>query len=123
VEYARAGHTSLLIRSPDRHVEMLLPDGPALGLLPAEAEPRYDTFTFSLEPGTSLLLYTDGITEALEGDSEEEFGTDRLIDVWNAQNGDDSRAMANTIFDEVDKFTHGEQPSDDRTLLMLHRPT
>ncbi len=123
VEYARAGHTSLLIRSPDKHVEVLSPQGPALGLLPPVSEPRFDTFTFSLEPGMSLMLYTDGITEALEhGDDDEEFGTDRLIAVWNEQEESDPIKSGNAILEAVDSFTSGAEPSDDRTLLILHRP-
>ena len=121
VEYARAGHTSLLIRYPDKHVEVLSPHGPALGLLPPAAEPRFDTFTFSLEEGMSLMLYTDGITEALEnGTEDEEFGTSRLISTWNEQDGGPVEA-GDAILTAVDDFTGGTEPSDDRTLLILHR--
>ncbi len=120
VEYARAGHTSLLMRHPAGHVEAISPEGPALGLLPDEIGPQYDTFTFTWEPGASLLLYTDGLTEALN-DEEEEFGIDRLVHAWNQQNGDPVAATEG-IFKHLEDFS-GDQPRlDDQTLMVLKRP-
>ena len=120
VEYARAGHTSLLIRNPVGQVEMISPDGPALGLLPEEIEPDYDTFAFTWEPGMSLMLFTDGITEAYNSDNTE-FGMDRLLDAWNEQNGDPTAAAAG-IFSRVSDFAGDEPQADDQTIMVLHRP-
>ncbi|OVE81520.1 hypothetical protein BVY04_03005, partial [bacterium M21] len=120
IEYARAGHTSLLMRAPDGHVEVISPDGPALGLLPDEIEPEYDTFAFSWLPGMSLMVYTDGITEALNLEGEE-FGTDRLIESWVEQ-PTTPLAASQGILRAVHSFGGGEIQEDDQTLMLLHRP-
>ncbi|OVE77834.1 hypothetical protein BVX99_01595, partial [bacterium F16] len=123
VEYARAGHTPMLIRSHDNHVEVISPKGPALGLLPPEVNPRFDTFTFSLLPGSSLMLFTDGLTEALDQKThEDEFGVNQLIQAWNDSEASSPVGEAQHILSAVDIFTGGDDPSDDRTLLILHRP-
>ncbi len=120
IEYARAGHTSLLLRYPDGHVEIISPEGPALGLLPAQLEPSFDTFSFSLLPGMSLMLYTDGITEALNADGEE-FGIERLLNNWQ-NHSTNPMAVTNKILRSVSEFTQGEAQYDDQTLMLLHRP-
>ncbi len=120
VEYARAGHCALLIRSPDGNVEVILPDGPALGLLPEEIGIQYDTFAFSWQPGVSLMLFTDGITEAADQDGEI-FGLHRLIDTWKTQELDPAVATGG-ILGRVKDFTGNHPQEDDQTLMILHRP-
>lgn len=120
VEYARAGHTPFLIRPASKNIEVISPDGPALGLLPPELSPQYDTFSFSWLPGTTLMLFTDGITEALSED-EEEYGIERLIESWNSYDTD-PRAAIDGILEDVYKFAPGELQYDDQTLIILHRP-
>ena len=75
VEFASAGHNPALVyRVASRRVEALNASGVALGVF--EAAP-YQPKSASLNPGDVLVLYTDGITEAINGD-EEEFGDARL---------------------------------------------
>lgn len=118
IEYARAGHTELLIRTPRGQVQIITPDGPALGILPNDMGLSYDTFYFSWEPGTSLLLFSDGITEAAN-DADEEFGLDRLIEKWQSLDTDDPITITSRILKEVDDFTYPCVQRDDQTLVVL----
>ena len=119
-EYARAGHTELLTRMPDGSTRIIKPKGPALGLLPEEFEPRFDTLSFAFEPGTSILLFSDGITEALN-EAGEEYGLDRLYKIWNG-NDLPPEQMGALILDEIKEFTGEEPQADDQTLLLVARP-
>jgi len=114
-----AGHPALLLRLPDGHLRAITPEGPALGLLPDELAPNFDTFAFCFHPGTSLLLFTDGITEALNSNGEE-FGLERLKQLW----GDRSLVPENAgefIIRKVRDFA-GEVPqADDQTMAIVIR--
>ena len=77
---ARAGHDApLFYHAKDEMVEKLNPKGMAVGIDSGEVFDRFCTdFPFRFESGDCLLLYTDGITEALNADGLE-FGMERLI--------------------------------------------
>jgi serine phosphatase RsbU (regulator of sigma subunit) len=119
IEYARAGHTEMLMRTPRGDFRVVAPEGPALGLLPPEMCPQFDTFSFSWLPGASILLFTDGISEALNPEKEE-FGLDRLITTWREQPFDPTIA-AKGVIQAVRSFTRGAPQSDDQTLVVLTR--
>lgn len=117
VEYARAGHTELLVRSATGEVSVVYPDGPALGLLPHEVAADFDIYSFSWQPDSSLLLFTDGITEALN-DEQEEFGLERLVNAWGVQDIS-PEAAADGILEKVKEFTGATPQEDDQTLVVL----
>ncbi len=78
--WARAGHETLLWAHPDHTVEMLSPDGFALGIIGApEFSDLLEVETIQMEPGDRLLMFTDGLTEAMNS-SGEEFGMDRVLE-------------------------------------------
>lgn len=119
IEYARAGHTSLVI-FVRQHLRSIYPDGPALGLLPDEIT-DFDTICLEFQPGMELLLYTDGISEALN-DRDEEFGTDRICEVYKASclEQDTPEKTIETIVNAVASFTgDAVEPSDDRTMVII----
>ncbi len=119
-EYARAGHTELLVRFEAGNTRIIKPSGPALGLLPDEFNPRFDTLSFAFPPGTSLMLFSDGITEALN-EAGEEFGLERLYKIWR-ENDLPPEQMGALVLDAVKDFI-GEAPqADDQTLLLVARP-
>jgi serine phosphatase RsbU (regulator of sigma subunit) len=119
VEYARAGHTELLVRQPRGQIQVICPDGDALGMLPDEMGLEFDTYSFVWRPGTSLLLFTDGISEALNAE-DEEYGLTRLITHWQRQDLD-PRAAAEGIFKELAFFTGDCPQGDDQTIVILSR--
>ncbi|MCJ8329280.1 MAG: SpoIIE family protein phosphatase [Lentisphaeria bacterium] len=119
VDYARAGHTELLIQSPTGDIQIISPDGPALGLLPNELS-NYDTFSFKWQPGASIMMFSDGLTEALDED-DDELGLEGLLELWKAMDRSPEKAT-HGILAEVKNFAGDRQQEDDQTLIILHRP-
>ena len=78
--WSRAGHETLLFAHSDHTVEMLSPEGFPLGIIGA---PEFSDFleieTIQMKPGDRLLMFTDGLTEAMNS-SGEEFGMDRVLE-------------------------------------------
>ena len=101
-------------------VQVISPEGAALGLLPPDLDPQFDTFSFSWLPGMSILMFTDGITEALSP-GEEEFGLHRLVEAWKQQDADPIAATEGLLL-EVHEFTESNILSDDQTIVVLNRP-
>ena len=116
MEYARAGHTELIyfIRN---HIRRLFPDGTGLGILPDEFS-TFDTICVQMPPGVSLLLYSDGITEALDF-SGEEFGVDRLADEFETRCN--ATMSAEEVLDGLMDVVNDFEPEqhDDRTAIMI----
>ena len=116
MEYARAGHTELIyfVRN---HLRRLFPDGTGLGILPDEFA-TFDTICVQMRPGMSLLLYSDGITEALDF-SGEEFGVDKLADEFemrcNARMSGEE--VLDGLMDVVSEFE--PEQHDDRTAILI----
>ena len=78
--WARAGHETLLLAHPDHTVEMLSPEGFALGIIGApEFSDLLEVETIELHAGDRVLMFTDGLTEAMNS-SGEEFGMDRVLE-------------------------------------------
>ena len=78
--WARAGHETLLWAHPDHTVEMLSPDGFALGIIGApEFSDLLEVQTIEMHSGDRLLMFTDGLTEAMNS-AGEEFGMDRVLE-------------------------------------------
>jgi sigma-B regulation protein RsbU (phosphoserine phosphatase) len=119
-EYARAGHTELLLRLESGKFRVVKPKGAAIGLLPDEFDIGFDTIAFSFTPGTSLLVFTDGITEALD-ENGTEFGLDRLMQIWTRQELPAAEA-GEAIFTAVKEFAGNAPQADDQTVLVITRP-
>ena len=78
--WARAGHEAIILAHPDHTVEMLSPDGFALGIIGApEFADLLEVETVQMQSGDRLLIFTDGLTEAMNADNEE-FGMDRVLE-------------------------------------------
>jgi sigma-B regulation protein RsbU (phosphoserine phosphatase) len=94
-----------------------MPTGMPLGLMP---EAVYSSSETSLEVGDSLVLYTDGITEAANPE-QEEFGRERLVEVCENHRSEPPKDLAISIEKVVDAFVDGVPYHDDRTLVILRR--
>ena len=117
LRYASAGHDpTILVRNGD-DIDLLMPTGMPLGLMP---EAQYTSAEASLEVNQSLVLYTDGITEAANPE-QEEFGRQRLIDVCQAHHSKAPKDLSFAIHAAVEEFVEGVPYHDDRTLVILRR--
>ncbi len=121
LHYVSAGHEAPLhVSASSGDVRELPIHGTALGVL---EDARLQQFEAQLEPGDTLVLYTDGITEGLSAEGEM-FGRDRLRAALVAAQGRSAEAVKQEVLDRHARFTHGTAPSDDVTLLVLcRRPT
>ena len=87
--------------------------GPPLGLF---EDVEYAQTKVTLRPGDILVLYTDGVTEAMDSESKQ-FGLEKLHEVLTQCNLGAS-AMRDAILEALDRFTDSNAALDDRTLLV-----
>ncbi len=114
--YANGGHNSPLIVNADGNSTLLpLTGGIALGMIP---DIQYQHNTVTLAPGDTVVLYTDGVTEAMN-DKQEEFGVERLHEVFVAAPQGDAREANLAVFQAVKAFVGDTPQSDDITCLAL----
>src|SRR5215831_10535582 len=118
-EYALAGHDPpKIVRARERRVEHLpLAGGPPLGPFPTF---RYEGAAGGLEPGDTLVLHTDGLTEAF-GPGQELFGPSRIDEVLAGAAGESVDGMRERMLTRVEAHRSGLAPSDDLTLILLRR--
>ena len=110
--YASAGHLPTML-ARDGGVELLEPTGPLLGPMAGE----WSTETVQLTPGSVMVAYTDGVTEA-RGPDDEEFGEERLRAVVAARAGEHPSRVIGTCMDTIHDFLEGP-PRDDLTLVAV----
>ena len=116
--YASGGHDAPLLVHPDGSSELLpLTGGIALGIV---SDLAYGQNSVVLDHGDTLVLYTDGVTEAMNGEGEQ-FGIERLHKVFSDRAPKDANEAAHKIFEAVNTFADGAAQSDDITCLTLRR--
>ena len=116
--YSNGGHDApMLVRSDGTTTLLPLTGGVALGIAPDQ---KFLSRTVQLEPGDTVVFYTDGVTEAMNGDGEQ-FGLRRMSDVFAASPPRNSEQAAQAMFDAVKAFVGDTPQSDDITCLALHR--
>ena len=115
LEYIHAGHPSpLLLRRGE--VSELYEDGSLPVGLSAQAE--YTAATLRLEHGDTLVLFSDGISEAQDPDREL-FGFPRLSEVLANRQDASLESLKKIVLDAIDVFCRGESQADDMTLLLV----
>jgi sigma-B regulation protein RsbU (phosphoserine phosphatase) len=123
--YARAGHTPLIYRSDggagDPKVEILTPDGMVLGLRIDGGEiftRLLREATLHLHRGDVLMLFTDGITEAMNAESDL-FGEERLAKLVGEHGHLPAEELRERILRDIDAFVAGAPQHDDMTMILL----
>src|ERR1700692_2654568 len=115
LEYINAGHPSpFLIRrgvAEDVFTEGSYP----VGLVP---EAEYTAVCLKLEPGDTLVLFSDGVTEAMDP-AEQLFGVPRLKDVLTGHMETPLEKLQTIVLESVENFAHGASQADDLTLLLV----
>jgi phosphoserine phosphatase RsbU/P len=77
-------------------------------------------FALSLEKNDCLLLYTDGVTEALNANGDE-FGPERMIESVRASAPNGAPAMITHLIDELRNFVGAQPQNDDITLIAIRK--
>ena len=116
LEYVSGGHNPGLLLAAGE-VRELMPTGPIVGLV---AEASYTSRRVDLAPGSTLLLYTDGVTE-LMAPSREEFGVERLLAVAREHVESSAKQLLRAIGNEMTAFNRGERFDDDSTAVVVRR--
>ncbi len=117
LRYANAGHERPLLFSRGGAIDALDTGGLVLGVLPGVAFPEASV---ELQSGDLLLLYSDGITEAVDGE-DREFGVQPLYQVIASHPEATAAEMLDHIMEAVETHAGGAPPSDDRTLVVIRR--
>jgi len=118
--FCRAGHCPVLMATPDKDgCKLLEPKGLGVGL---DSGPLFEKslqqLNMPLKTGYVYLLYTDGLTEA-RNRTGEEFGEDRLTNVFTAVKNLSAHEIKKRIIHEVYTFFDGENATDDMTFLII----
>lgn len=118
ITFTNAGHNPPYILKANGTVEALqAPCNLVLGAVPGVP---FTCNTLELEPGDTLFMYTDGVTEA-ENKNHDQFGESRLEEALAECKGTDSKHIVDTVNAKVKEFINGAAQSDDITQLVIRR--
>jgi len=112
---ANAGHMHPVKKTQNTSAELIVDGALALGLM---EDIEYPDVTHTLDPQTSLLMYTDGISEAFNP-AGEQYEEQRLL-TFVAQSKDlSANALGSSSLTDVEKFVDNAEQSDDITLMVI----
>jgi serine phosphatase RsbU (regulator of sigma subunit)/transcriptional regulator with GAF, ATPase, and Fis domain len=115
--YANGGHNPPLLIEPERPARRLTEHGMVLGV---SREMAYQTRNLTIPPGALLVLYTDGVTEAMDSGGQF-FGLHRLENLVLASTEGPAQKVADAIAERVSEFCAEPDLSDDLTAVVLRR--
>jgi sigma-B regulation protein RsbU (phosphoserine phosphatase) len=116
ITIANGGHNPPLLCPAGREFEYIqLPRGLVVGAMP---DTRYESRTYNLKPHDTLVMYTDGVTEAMDRDSRL-YSEPRLLGCLNTLRDKSVADIIHGIKADVDIFVQGTPQSDDITMVVL----
>lgn len=116
--YANAGHNRpYILRGSRLEIEQLPKGGMAMGVL---EHIQIEDVMLQLDPGDTLLLYTDGVTESFSPGGET-FGEARLLKFLQENIHLSAKELLDGLEANLTQFRAGEPPSDDITIVAIHR--
>jgi sigma-B regulation protein RsbU (phosphoserine phosphatase) len=114
--YTNGGHNPpLVLHRNGRAAYLVLESGMALGL---SSDAEYTVNSLVLNPGDTIVMYTDGVTEAFNPDGEM-FEEDRLMHTVMSLEAFPVKDMVEGIISTVSSFSDGISQSDDITILAV----
>jgi sigma-B regulation protein RsbU (phosphoserine phosphatase) len=118
VTYCNAGHNPPYILKANGEVQELpMAKDPMVGAISCI---DYHEETLQLEKGDVLMMFTDGVTEAMNV-SFDEYGEERLVSILKKSTGNNCQEIINVVRADVSAFTEGAEQSDDITMLTIKR--
>src|ERR1043166_1805500 len=115
MEFINAGHPSPILIRKDRVEEAFTEGSYPVGLVP---DAEYTAACLKLEPEDTLVLFSDGVTEAMDPD-DQLFGVPRLREVLGGKTGIQLEELQKSVLEAVENFTRGARQADDLTLLLV----
>jgi sigma-B regulation protein RsbU (phosphoserine phosphatase) len=116
--YVGAGHNAPVLRRADGRIERLTEGGPPLGIPVADVPASYACTNIAVAPGDVLVIFTDGVVEALD-QKETEYGETRLIACIQSVGQSDAASILHQLMSDVDRFVGQTRQHDDVTCLVL----
>ncbi len=124
VQICSAGHNpAILFRAGMGKSGWIEPEGAPLGITLLSREQYSEIIEmseFTMMPGDAIVLYTDGVTEAMN-EAGEQFGDDRLLAVVSRHGAGSAVDLRNAIVKEIENFIRGAPQSDDITLMVIKK--
>lgn len=121
LECVNCGHMPLMIRKVDGTIEEIGEAEVGLPLGVMEGYP-YDVIKRRIEPGETIVLYTDGVSEAMNPNSDL-YGMERLRELVHSSSAGKAEELGKTILADVRKFASGRPQNDDITIMVIGRGT
>ncbi len=115
MRYANAGHPPAMHATPDGEVDLLAPTGPLVGPI----TPGWSTRSVQMQAGSTVVAYTDGITESRDADRQF-YGEGRLAEQIVTAAGGGAVAMVDKLLEDLSAFTPGRFV-DDVTVVAICR--
>jgi sigma-B regulation protein RsbU (phosphoserine phosphatase) len=115
LDFINAGHPPPLILRHGKIAEPFVDNSFPVGLIP---EAQYRVSSVKLDPDDTLVLFSDGVTEAMDPD-QEMFGRTGLLEALKDQQNPPLDQLQKTILDSVETFTRGASQADDITVLLV----
>jgi PAS domain S-box-containing protein len=119
LDFVDCGHTGIIVTTATGETRLLQGSNLPLGVREGEI---YEQLTVPLAPGDTLLLFSDGITDARD-DAGQNFGLERLLALVKGRGALDPGALLGAIGEAVRRFSSRARPSDDQTSVALHVET
>ena len=110
LSFANAGHNPPIIEKNNKFEFLDVENGITLGIFE-----EYNFITEEIELPSKIIIYTDGITDAINK-NEKMYGEERLL---NCLNNNSKKDIINTILNDVTNFVEDNDQFDDMTLLIL----
>jgi len=115
--YANGGHNPPLLIEPEKPARRLTEHGMVLGV---SRDVAYQTRSLTIPSGALLVLYTDGVTEAMDSEGQF-FGLQRLENLVMGSTERHAQQVADTIAERVSEFGAEPDLADDLTVVVLRR--
>jgi sigma-B regulation protein RsbU (phosphoserine phosphatase) len=113
--YINAGHNNPILRRSTGLVERLDVGGLPLGIMP---EAKYESASVILEPGDWLMVFTDGLVEAVNA-HDEEFDEPRVLSAFAMESSNTPQQLLDRLMANVDLFVGSTPQHDDITCLLV----
>jgi serine phosphatase RsbU (regulator of sigma subunit) len=116
---ANAGHMPVMIRKTDGTIEEFGEEAVGVPIGVIDDYP-YDVLSRTIEKGETCVIYTDGVSEAMNHNSDL-YGVERLRELMQASTGGHADELGRTILADVRKFADGRPQNDDITIMVFGR--
>lgn len=117
ITFISAGHTNIILQKENQEIQIFESADIPIGIY---GDYKFSETQIELNAGDSLIIYSDGITEA-ENEKEELFGDQRLLEVIKSNWAGSAKDLMDEIFKAVQNFSKNNFQSDDQTIVIIKR--